>query len=96
MSKLKVDNFYQFFVYLIYLYHLSFLHKKIWNVNFIIYTPYYTWSCKTQKNQLLLVDLIINVTLVRRFYLMEQVRRIELPYTAWKAVVLPLNYTCIK
>ena len=27
---------------------------------------------------------------------MEQVRRIELPYTAWKAVVLPLNYFAMK
>ena len=26
---------------------------------------------------------------------MEQVTRIELARTAWKAVVLPLNYTCI-
>ena len=26
---------------------------------------------------------------------MERVRRIELPTTAWKAVVLPLNYTRI-
>nr|DAY35980.1 MAG TPA: CRISPR-associated endoribonuclease [Caudoviricetes sp.] len=25
--------------------------------------------------------------------LMERVMRIELTYTAWKAVVLPLNYT---
>ena len=91
MSKLKVDNFYQFFVYLIYLYHLSFLHKKIWNVNFIIYTPYYTWSCKTQKNQLFLVDLIINIALVRRFYLMEQVRRIELPSQPWQGYILTIE-----
>ena len=27
--------------------------------------------------------------------IMERVRRIELPTTAWKAVVLPLNYTRI-
>lgn len=27
--------------------------------------------------------------------LMEQVTRIELAYSAWKADVLPLNYTCM-
>lgn len=27
---------------------------------------------------------------------LEQVTRIELARTAWKAVVLPLNYTCIE
>ena len=26
---------------------------------------------------------------------LEQVRRIELPYSAWEADVLPLNYTCM-
>ena len=33
--------------------------------------------------------------LVRRFYLMEQVVGIEPTSSAWKAEVLPLNYTCI-
>ena len=27
-------------------------------------------------------------------FFLEQVRRIELPYSAWEADVLPLNYTC--
>ena len=27
---------------------------------------------------------------------MEQVRRIELPSGAWKALILPLNYICNK
>ena len=32
---------------------------------------------------------------VRLNYLLEQVNRIELSSSAWKAEVLPLNYTCI-
>ena len=28
-------------------------------------------------------------------FVLEQVTRIELAYSAWKAEVLPLNYTCV-
>ena len=34
-------------------------------------------------------------TLFSVSFCLEQVRRIELPYSAWEADVLPLNYTCI-
>ena len=49
----------------------------------------------TKKNQLLLVDLIINAALVRRFYFLERVMGIEPTLFAWEAKVLPLNYTRI-
>ena len=44
-----------------------------------------------QKNQSFQIDLIVNVTLVRRFYLMEQVRRIELPSQPWQGYILTIE-----
>ena len=63
----------------------------------ILIISHHTFLCNNaQKNQSFQIDLIINVTLVRRFYLMERVMRIGLTYSAWKADVLPLNYTRIQ
>lgn len=55
-------------------------------------TRIYGFFNNEQKNQLVIVDLIINVTLVRQYYLMERKTGIEPAYSAWEADVLPLNY----
>ena len=43
---------------------------------------------KRQKNQSFLIDLIINIALVRRFLLLEQVSGIEPPSQPWQGRVL--------
>ena len=43
---------------------------------------------KRQKNQSFLIDLIINIALVRRFLQLEQVSRIELPSQPWQGRIL--------
>ena len=43
---------------------------------------------KRQKNQSFLIDLIINIALVRRFLQLEQVSRIELPSQPWQGHIL--------
>ena len=59
----------------------------------ILIISHHTFLCNNaQKNQLLLVDLINNVTLVRRFYLMERVEGIEPSLSGRKHDSLPLNY----
>ncbi len=44
-----------------------------------------------QKNQSFLIDLIINVTLVRRFYLMEQMKGVEPSSQPWQGRVLAVK-----
>jgi hypothetical protein len=63
---------------------------------FIYIIPSFSFVITHKKNQSFQIDLIIDVALVRRFYLLEQVRGIEPPYSAWEADVLPLNYTCLR
>lgn len=59
---------------------------------------HHTFLCNNaQKNQSFQIDLIINVTLVRRFYLMEQMTGIEPASQPWQgrilAIVLHLQVT---
>ena len=60
----------------------------------ILIISHHTFLCNNaQKNQSFQIDLIINVTLVRRFYLMERVEGIEPSLSGRKHDILPLNYT---
>lgn len=44
----------------------------------------------------LLVLKKFDAKIASNFIFLEQVTRIELALNAWEALVLPLNYTCIK
>ena len=58
-------------------------------------TPSFLFQNKSDKKINLLQLIYQCFRLVRQFYLMEQVVGIEPTSSAWKAEVLPLNYTCI-